>query len=345
MKTILTLSLLVAIAVPVNAQTITIHGWLDGYYAWNDQHPEPHLNFFSGTGTSAHRADQLALNIAALEIVRDPKPLGFHLTLVAGDSSDVVHAGEPHPHRHPIRNLYQASVTYNAPVGRGLAIEAGVYPSHIGFEGFFTKDNWNYTRGWLGELSPYYQTGVKASYAWTDHWSAQLHVLRGWQLIGDNNSAPAFGTQIAYGGPRLSASFNTFVGPELPNDNRHLRKFGDVVATWKATPKLSLGASLDRGRQEYGGDVAANWFGVATYGRYALNDRHAIAMRAEGFRDPDAGISGFAQTLAETTLTYELRPTPHLILKAEARRDRSTAAVFNGSRNLRLALASAVITY
>jgi len=344
MKTIL-ISLLLAATAGANAQTITIHGWLDGYYGWNDQHPQPRLNFFSGTGTSAHRADQLALNIAALEIVRDPKPLGFHLTLVAGDSSDVVHAGEPHPHRHPIRNLYQASVTYNAPIGRGLALEAGVYPSHIGFEGFFTKDNWNYTRGWLGELSPYYQTGVKASYAWSERWSVQLHILRGWQLIGDNNSAPAFGTQIAYSGPRLSASFNTFVGAELPHDNRHLRRFGDVVATWKATPKLSLGASLDRGRQEYGGDVAANWLGVAAYGRYTFDGRHAIAARAEKFRDPDAGISGIAQTLTEATLTYELRPAPHLILKAEARRDHSTAAVFNGSTNETLALASAVITY
>lgn len=172
MKTILISLLLVATSARVNAQTIAIHGWLDGYYAWNDQHPEPRLNFFSGTGTSAHRADQLALNIAALEIVRDPKPLGFHVILVAGDSADVVHGGEPHPHRHPIRNLYQASVTYNAPIGRGLALEAGVYPSHIGFEGFFSKDNWNYTRSWLGELSPYYQTGVKATYAWNDRWSA-----------------------------------------------------------------------------------------------------------------------------------------------------------------------------
>ncbi|HEY2093527.1 MAG TPA: porin [Thermoanaerobaculia bacterium] len=345
MKTLLASLLVAAAAAGANAQTIAIHGWLDGYYAWNDQHPQPQLNFFSGTGTTAHRADQLALNIAALEIVRDPKPLGFHLTLVAGDASDVVHAGEPHPHRHPIRNFYQASVTYTAPVGRGLALEAGVYPSHIGFEGFFTKDNWNYTRGWLGELSPYYQTGIKASYAWSDRWSGQFHVLRGWQLIGDNNSAPAFGTQIAFNGSRLSASFNTFAGAELPHDNTHLRKFGDLVAMWKATPALTIGASLDRGRQEYGDRAGANWLGLAAYGRYAFNARQAVALRAERFRDPDAGISGFAQTLSEATLTYELRPTPHLIVKVEGRRDRSTAGVFDGSTTETLAIASAVINY
>src|SRR5258708_37437085 len=80
---------------------VAIHGGLDGYYALNGDHPEPKLNFFSGFGTTAHRADTLAINVAALDVSRDAKPFGFHLTLVAGDSADVVHAGEPHPHRHP----------------------------------------------------------------------------------------------------------------------------------------------------------------------------------------------------------------------------------------------------
>src|SRR5258708_19980557 len=29
---------------------IVVHGWVDGYYAWNSDHPEPKANFFSGTG-------------------------------------------------------------------------------------------------------------------------------------------------------------------------------------------------------------------------------------------------------------------------------------------------------
>jgi putative OmpL-like beta-barrel porin-2 len=322
-----------------------VHAWADAYYAWNGNHPEPRLNFFSGTGTSAHRAGQIALGVAAFEIVRDAKPFGFHLTLVAGDSADVVHSGEPHPRRRTIRNLYQASVRYDVPAGRGLALEAGVYPSHIGFEGFFTKDNWNYSRGWLAELSPYYQTGIKASYAWSDRWSGQVHLLRGWQRISDNNAAPSWGTQVAYNGPRLAASFNTFAGPELPRDTSHLRTFGDLVATWKATPKLTLGGSIDRGRQEYAGDAAANWLGIAVYGRYTVAAGHALALRAERFHDRDGGISGFAQTLTESTLTYELQPAAHLKLDFEARRDHSSAPLFGGFTNQTLAIAGVVVTY
>lgn len=311
---------------------LTLHGWIDGYYAWNPAHPEPRLNFFTGIGTTAHRANEFSLNVAAVEIARDPKPVGFHLIVIGGDSADVVHASEPQSHRRVIHNLFQASVTYTAPVGKGLALEAGVYPSHIGFESFFTKDNWNYTRSTLGELGPYYQTGVKASYAWNDHWSGQLHVLRGWQTIGDTNSAPSFGTQLAYNDARLSASFNTFAGPE--------RNLGDVVATWKLTPALSLGGSLDVGEAD-----GARWGGIAGYARYALGDRNALAIRAEQFRDPRAGISGYEQTVSEATLTYEHRPNAHLLFRLEGRRDHSTAPVFRGKQSQNLVITSAVASF
>ena len=311
----------------MNAHAQTVDGWVDGYYAWNKDHPASGINWYPGIGTTGEHADQFALNVAAIQVVRDPKPFGFHLTLVAGDSADVVHSAEPH--RHPLRNLYQASITYDAKV---VQLEAGVYPSHIGFEAYFSKDNWSYTRGWLGELSPYYQTGVKIARTFNPHWSAQVHVLRGWQNVSDPHAPAAVGTQIAYSDANWSASFNTYL------DNH--RKFGDLVATYKVTPKLNAGISIDHGHQS-----PANWFGAGVWTRYAIDDRNAFAFRAERFRDPDAGISGFSQTLDEQTLTYEVRPQKHLILKLEARRDHSTAPVFNNSTDQKLAIASAVVTF
>ncbi len=319
-------------APPVNwYDVVTIHGFVDGYYSWNGNAPGTHENFVPGTGTTAKGANQFNLNLGAIEIVRVPKSVGFHLSFVAGNGTDVVHSAEPQGAGvgHDVyRSIYQASLSYNLALGRGLLIEGGIYPSHIGFEGFYSKDNWNYTRGWLGEFSPYYQTGVKASYAWSDRWSGQLHILNGWQIIGENNNAKSVGTQLAYSSNNLSASFNTFLGPELARDNKHLRSFGDLVATWKSTPRLSIGASLDRGRQALPDAIAANWLGIGAWGRYAIDPRRAAALRVERFHDPHNGISGTAQTLTEVTLTWEVRPVENLILKVEARRDHSTAAVF-----------------
>ena len=273
---------------------IAVHGWLDGYYASNDRHASP--------------------DVAALDISRDAKPFGFHVTLVSGEAADAVHAGEAH---HALRYVYQASASYAV---RGTTFEAGVYPSHIGFEGFFTKDNWNYTRGVLGELSPYYQGGVKVSRPIGKHWSARADVMRGWQNV-TSHAPRAIGTQVAYDDGRTSTTFNTYADAH--------RKFGDFIATYKVTPKLTLATSIDRGRER-----PANWLGVGLWSRYAIDDRHAVAFRAERFRDPNGGISGFAQTISEETLTYEMRPSPHVILKFEGRRDRAS-----------LAIASAVLTY
>jgi hypothetical protein len=329
---------------------ISVHGFVDGYYAWNDNKPGSHENFVPGTGTTGERANEVNLNLAAIEIVREPKPVGFHLSLVAGNGADVVHSGEPPGSwlgRDVVRHVYQASIIYRA--SDRLTLEAGIFPSHIGFEGFFSKDNWNYTRGWLGEFSPYYQTGVHASYRFSRRWSGEVHVLNGWQLIGDNNDAKAVGGKIAYSGDRLSASLNTFDGPELPHDNVHWRHFGDLIVTWKATPTLSLNASVDRGHQEYPNNATANWLGVAGYGRYAFGTRHAIAVRGELFRDPENGISGASQKLTEGTLTYEYRPTAKLIFKVEGRRDHSTALVFSrasgSSRNETLVVIGAVANF
>jgi hypothetical protein len=323
---------------------IVIHGFLDTYYAWNGNDPASHESFEAGTGSTARRANEFDLNLAAVEITRDAQPVGFHLTLIAGNGADVIHASEPQSYRY----IYQASILYK-PNNR-LTLEAGIYPSHIGFEGFFSKDNWSYTRGWLAEFSPYYQTGIRANYAFSQYWSGEVHVLNGWQIIADNNGAKAIGGKIAYANGRLTASLNTFDGPELSGDDRHWRHFGDLIATFNVTPSLSLGGSLDRGRQDLPGDAAANWFGIAAYGRYAFNERRAVAGRVERFSDPRNGITGTPQKLAEATLTYEYRPAPNLILKVEARRDHSTASIFTkgtsgASRDETIVVIGAVATF
>jgi len=299
----------------------------------------------------------MSLNAAAVDVSLEPRPVGFHLTLVYGSGTDVLHAAEPAGSaigQAVWRAVYQASVSYTAPIGSGLLLEAGIYPSHIGYETFFSKDNWNYTRGWMGEFSPYYQAGLKVSYAFDAHWSAQIHFLNGWQNIGDNNRAKAIGTQIAWSGDLVSAALNTFAGPELPGDDTHWRLFGDLTAQVKATPWLSLGATADVGRQDRPGE-AALWHAAAVFARVAFSERVALALRGEYYDDRDGFMSGTPQTLGEGTATVELRPTEHLIVKLEGRHDFSGAAVFSGerdsagnltfSKSQTLAIASAVATF
>jgi hypothetical protein len=196
-------------------------------------------------------------------------------------------------------------------------------------ESFQTHLNWNYTRSWMGELSPYYQTGLKLAYPFGERWSGQLHFVNGWQVIGDNNRGKTLGAQLAYASERFSISFNGLAGPELGDNDDDIRALGDVVATLKATPSLSLGISGDVAREGRPDGQDASWAGVGLYARFAPPEsRTAFAVRAEYYDDEDGAISGIAQTLKEVTLTLEHRPIPRLILKLEGRYDRSSAEAF-----------------
>jgi hypothetical protein len=317
---------------PESARTLRVGGFVDAYYAYNGNRPADHANFFPGVGTSAKRHNEVSVNLAQVDLTLDPQPVGFRLALGFGTSTEVVHSFEPSgPFVGPEvwKHIVQASVQWNTGLGRGLLLEGGVYPCHIGMEAFQTKDNWNYTRSWLGELSPYYSAGLKLAYPFNDSWSGQLHFLNGWQTIGDNNDGKSLGGQLAYAASKLSVSLNGFVGPELAGNNDDLRLMGDVVVTYKVTPSVALGLSADaatEGRPD-GSDVG--WAGVGLYARFAPPEgRTALALRAEYYDDEDGAISGIAQTLKEVTATLEHRPADHLILKLEGRYDKSSADVF-----------------
>jgi len=330
-----------------NAQetpAISFSGFIDVHFAWNGNRPDNHENFYSGAGTTAKRANEFAINLAQVQwtrLVSAEHPAGFTLALVAGEGTDVVHGGEPGgPGK--FRHVYQASAAYR--LANGLILEGGVYPSHIGLEGFYSKDNWNYSRSIMGESSPYYQTGIKASYSFNDHWSGRVDLLNGWQNINDNNDGKSIGTQIAYTSGVLTASLNTFLGPELAGDDDSLRKFADVVVLYKLNPSLRLGGTIDVGAQEN-----ARWSGVGILARFAVNAHNALAIRAEHFSDPDNAITGTAQRLRAVTLTYEARPHDNVILKLEARYDKSSAKVFfkrdTTTDRQFLALAGVVMTF
>jgi hypothetical protein len=313
---------------------LKLQGLVDTYYAYNFNRPLEGANFIAGIGTSGKRHDEFSLNLASLDLALDPQPVGVRLILAAGSAAELVHSAEPTGDgigRDVWRHVQQASIAYRIGQGRGLLLEAGIFPCHAGFESFPSKDNWNYTRSWMAEFSPYYVSGIKGSYSFGAHWSAQLHLLNGWQTIGETNHSKTLGTQLAWSGERLSVSFNTLLGHELPWDDEQWRTYGDLVVVYKLSEGLSLGASLDAAREGRANGEDVSWKAAAGYARYAQPQaKWAVALRGEVFDDPHAGISGWIQRLSAGTMTFELRPADRLIFKVEGRSDHSDRSVFQG---------------
>lgn len=318
-------------AVEALASRLKLEGGVDTYYSFNFNRPADSANFIPGSGSTGKRHNEFSVNLATLGVSVDPAPVGFHLLLGYGTGMEVLHAAEPTGTAvgpNVWRYLQQASLSFaHGP----LTVEAGVYPSHIGLESFQSQANWTYTHSWMGEESPYYQSGVKGTWRFNDAWSVQLHLINGWQTIGENNHGKALGTQVAYSGDRLSASFNTFVGDEGNEGSQGLRLFGDLVATYKVTDRFSVAATADAGTQHRPDADAALWYAAGLNARVQLSEPVAIAARGEFYKDRDGLITGAAQTLVEGTLTLEVKPAEHLTLKLEARQDHSTESVFGGS--------------
>ena len=86
-------------------------------------------------------------------------------------------------------HLGLANVSYLAPVGKGLTLQGGIFASFIGYDSLYAKDNFNYTRPWGADFTPYLMTGVNASYSVTDKATATVFAVNGyWHLAAPTMS-------------------------------------------------------------------------------------------------------------------------------------------------------------
>lgn len=299
--------------------------FLDGYYAFDANRPRSRDRSFT---TLPARHNEFAINLAYLEGKLTADRMRARLALQTGTSvvanystefRDATKTGSQSA--DVLQFLQEATAGYR--LAEGLWIDAGIYFSHIGMEGFVSRDNWTYTRSLVADFSPYYQSGVRLSYDPNPRWSLQLHVLNGWQNIVETNDDKALGTQIVYRATeRLSFTHNSFVGRET-----HLRVFQDFLAKYQATPWWETGVTLDYGLQR-----KSQWWGTSVLQRFRLAETTYVGCRLEYYSDPDGVIvptgtpHNFQTVGASTNVDRQL--TPQLLWRNEIRVLHARDAVF-----------------
>lgn len=319
--------------------SISINGFVDGYYSYNFQHPHSAVASVpagnSGSQLSGFRAfdaptNALTLNMIELTLAKAPEAtnsrLGFNLTLGYGNGLNVVNSTEPGGLGYA-QYLKEGYLSYLAPMGKGLQIDFGKFVTQHGAEVIESKDNWNYSRGLLFTYAiPFYHFGLRSKYVFNDKYNFSAYLVNGWNNIVDNNSGKTVGLQFGWNpSKKVSLVQNYMVGPEQANNNSNKRQLWDTVLTYSPTPKLSLMWNFDYGRGDRIAGVARPvwWSGAAGYVRYAFSDGYAFAARYEYYNDPFGFTTGTAQHLNEFTTTFEHRVAKHLITRLEFRRDLS----------------------
>jgi hypothetical protein len=309
------------------APTVTFGAFADGYYAYDFNRPATLDRAFT---TQAARHNEFNVNLAYVDATLAGTKVRGRFAAQFGTSVQANYAPEPRVGTlsgpDVSRFIQEAYVGYR--VVPTVWLDGGVFFSPFGSESWISRDNWTYTRSLIAENSPYYEAGVKATWQAAPPVSVQLHLINGWQNISETNSDKAVGLRLDYAvSPRLALAYDGFLGNEAPDSlPARTRLWQEGIVTVAATDRLQLRGTFDYGTQRRagGGNVGNGvWRGYAVIARYQLQSRAAVALRAEGYSDPE-------QIIVSTGLPYGLRasgwslnvdvaPQPRLLWRTEAR--------------------------
>src|SRR5712692_4574236 len=213
-------------------------GFADLGYLLDFNHPSNHL--FRNRGTTP-RVDELDLNMAAVYLTKDASDKsrwGLELEAQAGEDSKIFGLSATAPNlagANWLRQIGKADVSYLAPAGKGLTLQGGIFNSLIGYDSLYAKDNFEYTRPWGADYTPYLMLGVNASYPFTEKLSATVCLISGYWHLAHANNIPSVCGQLSYKATeRLTLKETLLYGPHQADTALEFwRFFSDSIAEWK----------------------------------------------------------------------------------------------------------------
>lgn len=312
MKSIIILIVLVFGIIKVRAQDsikanpLIISAYLETYYSYDFSNPSNHERpaFFY----SFNRHNEANLNLGLIKANYITDKVRGNLALMAGTYPQYNLTNE----QGLLKHIFEANAGFKLMKNKNIWLDAGIFPSHIGFESAIGKDCWNLTRSLLAENSPYYEAGVKLSYTSKNEklYLAGMY-LNGWQKIQKipGNQTPAFGTQLTYK-PNSKILFNwsSYGGSELPDSIGQLRLFNNFYGQFQITEKLGITAGFDIGLQQVKHDTSAynNWYSPVLIVQFKPTKKIRIAARGEYYSDENNIIIATGTPNGFQTFGYSL---------------------------------------
>lgn len=266
-----------------NLELFSFSAFLDLYYGYDFNEPlsKKRLPFLY----NHTRQDQLAINQALISGSFQKDRFRANLGLQHGTYAKDNYADEP----EALRWIYQANFGVALDQHQKVWLDAGVLPSHIGFESAISKDNLTLSRSIIAENSPYFETGVKLGWEKSEAWYFALLYLNGWQRIqsipGKNN--PSFGTQATFQpNSRMTLNWSTFLGTDQPLEAGTSLYFSNMYGDFSLGKRWKVIAGLDVGKRTQLDSPDRNWWGMSLITRYRFSEGFAGALRYEYYEDP-----------------------------------------------------------
>lgn len=308
-----------------------ITGYIEPYYCYDFSDPENRRR--ADYIYSYNRHDELNIALGLIRLSVNDSSYRGNIGLMAGTYVNANLANEP----GVLKNIYEANAGVRINRRHDLWLDAGIMPSHIGFESAIGMDSPTLTRSLQADNTPYYECGIKASYqSKNKKWFAALFVLNGWQRIAipENVTLPSFGTQLSFQRDRWMLNSSSFIGPVSADSIRLMRYFHNLYTVVRLTDQLTLTGGIDFGIQQVipHSNHYANWWSTAFILHYRWNKRLASALRAEYFHDSREVIivtgspHGFQTSGFSLNLDYS--PAENVLWRVEARMLQSADPLF-----------------
>lgn len=289
-------------------------GFVDLSYPLNFNFPENHR---WRSRTTVPRHNELAPNMVVGYVRKDisaESRWGMELGVQGGyDSKDFAFLqGEKEvAGADTLRHVHRANVSYLAPIGKGLTVTAGLFNSLIGYESLYARDNFNYTRSWIADNTPYMMFGAKASYPVNDEFTATLFAVNGYYHLAHPNDQPSYGFQGAWKPTsRFTLTETFYAGPDQTDTAlRFWRLYLNNIAEWKGE-SVTIALSYDIGTEQIAGrpgDPRAFVMGGSLFTRWNVSGPWSLALRPEFYWDRNGRWTGNEQFVKAVTSTVEYK--------------------------------------
>ena len=311
-------------------KTLKLSTYVDMYYSYDFSNPKnfekPDFNY------NYKKHNQLNVNLAFVKLCYQSSRVRSNLALMTGNYAMYNLSAEP----NWAKPLLEANIGYKISKQQNIWVDAGVMPSHIGFESAVGADCWNLTRSILAENSPYYETGIKLSYSnKKENLYLAFHLLNGWQKIAVPNwdGKPSVGMQLTYKpSSTLTLNYSNFIGHIQLDSINPIRVFHNLYAIYEASPKTAFIFGFDIGTQNNAQGKGAIWYTPVMIAKLNLNSKSKIAGRLEYYNDkqqliiPTATINGY-QTFG-ASVNYDRQITSNVLWRAELKQYKSRDRIY-----------------
>lgn len=340
MKQIITTILFITTALSAIAQKDTVkaftyQGYGELYYSYDFSNPQNHEkpNFIY----SHKRHNEININLAFAKASYNKNNVRANAALMVGNYGQYNLSAEP----NWAQFIYEANLGFKISKKQNIWLDAGIMPSHIGFESAISTDCWTLTRSILAENSPYYETGVKLSYtSKSEKFNASFLILNGWQRIKKPNyiQNPSFGLQLNYKpNTKLTLNYSNFIGTDKPDSIHSWRLFHNLYAIYEPTKKFGIIAGFDIASDKYNATDYGIWYSPVCILRYKPTEKYNIAIRGEYYNDKKQIIiatntpNGF-QTFG-LSANFDIQIKDNLVWRIEGKEYFSKDKIFNNSKN------------